>query len=89
MVQLKKTEPPQEMAPKVSKWVVVRAYYDALLGDLAAGDYGEVSYDGEQRETVKAGLRAAAARRNLKLLFLHKKGRTLFKVVEQMNRAEP
>jgi hypothetical protein len=80
---VKKIEPPQEPEPRVSKWGTVRAYYDNLLDGFCVGDYGQIELDDEKPTTIKQGLQSAASRRGLQLVFLHQRGRAVFRVVER------
>jgi hypothetical protein len=63
----------------------IEQQYDAILGDYAVGEHGEVILeDGEQRLTVRNWLRAAAARQGIGLDFSRTTGDLLrFRVVDR------
>lgn len=49
--------------------------YDGYLGDFAAGEYGACELaEGENKQTVRNRLKAAALRRNLTIKFIKTKG---------------
>ena len=63
---------------------LVEEQYDAIIGEYAAGDYGEASLDEEDnRLTVRNRLKAAAGRRGFGIDFRRTNGDLLrFQIVE-------
>ncbi len=57
---------------------LIQEQYDGFLADCAAGDYGEAQLEAdENRLTVSSRLKAAAARRHLRIQFRRTRGNLL------------
>lgn len=80
---------PTDASHMASDRAHIAATYDALLADFVIGDYGRVELlDGEQRNTVRNRLHAAARRRGLVLRFRPGRGPLIF-CVEAASSADP
>ncbi|HMO58561.1 MAG TPA: hypothetical protein PKA05_04685 [Roseiflexaceae bacterium] len=64
---------------------IIEEQYDEILAEFAAGDYGDVDLESnEKRPTVKNRLRAAAERRQLGIKFFRMRGEQLrFQLTER------